>query len=100
MAYPSHSTESPRRKSVSFADVRIREYEVVPDAQSKKADSNGPKLSLGWAYNVRDPIEVEEFENSRLGHKRGKEMMLIPSVMREQMLLEFGFSRSQINGKK
>lgn len=84
-------------RSVSFAQVNIREYErVLGDNPSVRA---GPPLSIGWRY-APDPItmDLEDYEEGK-GLSRSSAEYLVPKAVREQMLREHaGVSRREIVG--
>eukprot|EP00581_Thalassiosira_minuscula_P011937 CAMPEP_0183729222 /NCGR_PEP_ID=MMETSP0737-20130205/29969_1 /TAXON_ID=385413 /ORGANISM="Thalassiosira miniscula, Strain CCMP1093" /LENGTH=317 /DNA_ID=CAMNT_0025961369 /DNA_START=529 /DNA_END=1482 /DNA_ORIENTATION=- len=91
---------SPRRpgmggRSVSFANVNIREYQrVLGDNPSV---TSGPPLSIGWGHTV-EPIvmDVEEYEKGK-GFPRSSSEYLVPKSVREGMLKEHaGVSRREM----
>jgi len=74
------------KRSVSFAQVRIREYErVMGDNPSVRA---GPPLSLGWRC-AADPIimTLDDYEDGK-GLPRSSSEYLVPKAVREKLLRE------------
>ena len=61
-------------KHVSFSDVRIRDYDVTigdhPDC------SIGPPISLGWDFNQRPSMSLEQYEICRRPRRTRKQLVL------------------------
>lgn len=75
-----------RRRSISFAQVHIREYErVLGDNPSVRS---GPPLSIGWRH-APDPISMtlDDYEEGR-GEPRSSAEYLVPKRDREDLLKE------------
>ena len=73
-------------RSVSFAQVKIREYErVMGDNPSVRS---GPPLSIGWRY-VDEPtsISIDDYEEGK-GECRASSEFLVPKAVREKILKE------------
>lgn len=84
-------------RSISFAQVNIREYErVLGDNPSV---TSGPPLSIGWRH-APDLIsmDLDDYEEGRGAHRSSSEY-LVPRAVREQVLREHaGVSRRELVG--
>ena len=80
------SVEGCIRRSVSFSQVNIREYERVRGVNS---DVFGAPLSIGWRYSP-DQIthDVSDYEQAK-GSPRSTNEFLVPARVRERMIKEF-----------
>ena len=74
-------------RSVSFADVNIREYERI--LGDNPSCTSGPPISLGWRYSP-EPIKlsVDDFEEGKGDIPRSSSEFLVPKAVRERMLKE------------
>ena len=74
------------RRSVSFSQVNIREYERVRGVNS---DVFGTPLSIGWRYSP-DQIthDISDYEQAK-GSPRSTNEFLVPARVRERMIKEF-----------
>ena len=52
--------------NVSFGSVSVREHERVVDDQPALP---GPALGLGWAYNQKDDVHLDEYKKDKQGDK-------------------------------
>ena len=84
------------KKSVRFSVIEIREYEItLGDHPGLSLD--GPSLSLGWSYNISKDMSIEEYEEQRtIRGNRSRSEMILPAFSRELLLLDFGYSRTQM----
>lgn len=73
-----------RDRSISFANVDIREYErVLGDNPSVRA---GPPLSLGWRYDPHPlSMTIGDYERGK-GAPRSSAEYLVPKAVREDIL--------------
>jgi len=85
-----------KTKSVSFSNVNIREYEIT--ICDHPETSVGPGISLGWKYNENLSFNMNTYEliKDAKGRRDCKDLSL-SRWERENLLFEFGFSRSEIN---
>lgn len=93
----STSTSSSRSSlSVTFSNVEIREYDIV--LGDNPSCSCGPPLSLGWRFDEHkfNEIPLEDFEQSRISHRRSRLEMKMPSCLRYEILKYGNFSRREI----
>ena len=86
-------SDSPAQ-NVRFSSVQTREYErVVGDHD----DLLGPPLAIGWGYNAHDAVDLDKYEESRLGNRKPEyELILTPNGRRHLLMNEFGFSGDDI----
>jgi hypothetical protein len=75
-----------RDRSVSFVEVKIREYErVLGDNPSV---TSGPPLSIGWRHSPTPLImSLDDYESGK-GSPRSSSEYLVPKLVREAMLRE------------
>jgi hypothetical protein len=98
----THSVGS--TKSVRYDTVEFREYPII--LCDNPSTSSGPPIGLGWAFDPKDTIrtEINAYEAYRDGDgetttqstKRNKNELRIPPDIREDFLLQLGYSRSEI----
>jgi hypothetical protein len=85
-----------RRRStgVVFHEVQIRCYEqTIGDNPSV---SYGPPISLDWAYEEVEPINLDEYENSR-GPRRNTRQMMLNYYNRKNLLTwRFGATEEEM----
>lgn len=88
------SQSSTRRRGVSFTNLEIRSYGVT---LGNVATLNGPPVTLDWDY---DPAETETYDVDAYEYhryeRRTKSELVIPPSHREYLLMQSGFSRSEI----
>ena len=95
----SHSRRSPPlHKNVRFHTVEFREYPII---LCDNPSASGPPIGLGWRYNPKDTLraEIDAYESHRDLNdqdRRCKNQLRIPSDKREDILLDVGYSRSEI----
>ena len=88
---------APRRKGhVSFSKLTIREYGI--ELGDNPCCSSGPPVSLGWRYEERGEVLVEEYEQVRTNDypRRALPEMLMSHEHRRRVLLRTGYSQSDI----
>ena len=83
-------------KFVSFSNINIRECEIT--ICDHPETSFGQSISLGWMYNENLSINMNTYEliKDAKGRRDYKDLSL-SRWERENLLFEFGFSRSEIN---
>jgi hypothetical protein len=82
-------------RAVSFDRVEIREYARC--LGNNPATTQGPPLSIDWAYNEVGTFRLEEYEENHPPRRIAKRM-LVPSYMREEILLDqTNTTKRQIN---
>jgi len=59
--------------SVSFGCVEVREYQRIMDI-NPWTNGSAPSFTLGWKYNVKEPIELEKHEGA-LERRRSRRNM-------------------------
>lgn len=85
---------APRRKSVSFSTVCVREYERILDINP--SCSCGPSIGIGWNYfNEEEILSVDEWESWR-ETEREPERLVLCREEREELLLSLGYNQKVI----
>ena len=85
------------KRSVSFSQVNIREYERVRGP--KNSSTLGPPLSIGWRYAEQlISLNVDEYENNK-GPRRCSAEFLVPKHVRERILKEHTAASQDDNNK-
>lgn len=80
-------------KSVSFAEVQVREYPFcLGDNPSVMI---GAALTIDWQAQSEAALSLDDYEASRPERRRSEELR-IPSFVREEMLRTSGYSRLDI----
>jgi hypothetical protein len=96
MDMSSRSDRSCSCRSVRFHTVEFREYPVI---LCDNPSASGPPIGLGWEYDPEDTLQaqVDDYEAHRHeDDRRTKSGLRIPPNIREDKLLQAGFSRSEI----
>jgi hypothetical protein len=81
------------QKSVTFADVKVREYPIC--LGDNPGVMVGAPLSLSWEFQYEGQLSLDDYETSRPDRRRSDELR-IPSFVRETMLKNSGYSRTEI----
>ena len=89
-----NTTETGKKKSVSFDFVSVRPYERILTVNP--SCTSGPPVGLGWTYAVERHYLVDVFEVHRAPYRRSKAEMLLSRNARESMLLELGYDRKTL----
>jgi hypothetical protein len=89
-------TGSNSLRKVSWDTVQCRTYETI--LGDNPSVSAGAPIGLGWKYDVASSAitSIDDYEDRR-GQRRSKEQFLVPLVARERVLLDMGYSRSEIS---
>jgi hypothetical protein len=93
----SSSHHSKKKRSVSFCEVRIRNYERI--LEFNPSVTSGPAVGIGWRYSVEDDenIPLDIFEDTREYHRRTSTKDLTLSRMdRENLLRNLGYTQKEI----
>lgn len=95
----AHSVGSTCNKSVRYDTVEFREYPII--LCDNPSTSSGPPIGLGWTFEATIRTEINAYEAYRDGEttqstKRNKFELRIPPGIREDILLQLGYSRSEI----
>jgi hypothetical protein len=80
-------------KSVTFADVKVREYPIC--LGDNPAVMMGAPLTISWEHQSEGRLSLDDYETSRPDRRRSDELR-IPSFVRETMLKNSGYSRTDI----
>ena len=83
--------EVQRETKIRFGSVIVREYnQVMGDHPEVKV---GPPISLGWLYEERAALPLDDYEESR----PKKRLMKLTSITRKNLLLNvYGYSEEEI----
>ena len=88
------SAELIRNKKVSFSEVEFREYGII--LGDNPSCSHGPPIALGWDLMNSFSLPLDEFERISSDKRRSLKELLLPRHVRERLLLELDYSRSEI----
>ena len=92
----SEQSESSTRTSVSFGDVRVREFERIA---GDHPDATGPPLSIGWSFNEVKAVPLDSYKKRR-GLRSGEAIQPLTASMRLNILQHgFGISPDEIRGQ-
>ena len=80
--------------TVRFSKVTIQEYPLQPGRNP--GGNKGCPLAIGWEPISTETVDLDVFEASRTGHRRGKEQLKLVSEHREHILLEMGYTSNEI----
>lgn len=84
----------PPKKSVSFSRIDIREYERTIGTHT---DIDGLPLTSDWAYDERDSIAVDDYENARSPRKPVEGLLLSADERRLILMRDCGMSTEVLN---
>lgn len=90
-----HDSLTSNAKNVSFDTVEFRFYSII--LGDNPSVSTGPPICMGHNYNPNDTINltVDSYEAYKVENGRKSELA-IASYVREEILLEAGYSRFEI----
>eukprot|EP00984_Skeletonema_dohrnii_P012476 scaffold5065_cov103-Skeletonema_dohrnii-CCMP3373.AAC.4 len=78
------------RRRTSFTTISVREYEqCLGDCP---ATQEGAPISLGWAYEEKQSISLDEYEEARKPRRRRRSELVLGVMERRQKLLSAGSS--------
>ena len=90
----SWDTPPPKRGSVSFKAIKIREYDqTVGDHPSV---SYGPPISLDWNYSEKDEVDLDSYEELRGGRRSLREMQMNYYARKNTLMWKFGHTEEDI----
>lgn len=89
-----HSSINIENRSIKFADVRFRVYQIAPDDSPCTSKGAGITLS-GWKFQEKAPISVESYEETKPPRRKMEEMKL-SLTERTTRLLESGATAREI----
>ena len=90
----SASTNSIDDVSLSFSNVYIREYQIIPGVNP--AVSGGPPIELGWGHSETRTMDLDQYEGTRGNSRRLKMQMRMPLKVRKDLLLYHGSTKKMI----
>uniref|UniRef100_A0A7S1URQ9 Uncharacterized protein n=1 Tax=Grammatophora oceanica TaxID=210454 RepID=A0A7S1URQ9_9STRA len=85
--------QSKIKDGVSFGHVEIREHPIVPG--DNPGGFHGPPLSIDWVHQTSEVMKIDDYEKERPPRRMGSQMN-IPSTVRHEMLLNNGYTSSEI----
>ena len=89
-----HSDPGTRDMHVKFGIISVRTYERV---LGDNPCSNGPPISIGWNYNPKRTVSVDDFEKVRLETRRlSHGELVLNRLKRESILMAVGYSRAEL----
>ena len=89
-------SDKPKR-TVSFGDISIREYETT--LSDHPMCSDGPPIGLDWSYTEQMAINIDDYEADKLmyqGPNRTRVEMWLSGSKRWNMLLSMGHTAKEI----
>lgn len=93
-----HYSRPTFKNTVRFDRVEFRMYPTI--LSDNPSTTSGPPIGLGWRYNLKDTLvsDVDSYEAMRIepGARRERDDLPIAPRVREEMLLEAGYSRHEI----
>ena len=81
------------RKGVQFSTLTVREYPIC--IGDNPGGTSGVPLSIGWSYENEVTCTVDDYETAR-PRRRSATQMQVPAQIRSEMLINMGYSRSEI----
>jgi hypothetical protein len=88
-------SSSNNNKSVRFSTITIREYQRCIGEDT--VTSCGPPISLVWNHDNETSFDVDEYEDAYCETQRRSQAELkMPSSYRSAILLELGYSRTEL----
>lgn len=87
---------STHQRSVSFNQVKIREYEMT--LGDNPACKNGPPVTIGWKYSEEYVSCIDDYENLR-GAPRTKYEMVMPPSVRCEIIEKAGITFNEIRDR-
>mmetsp|Transcript_27575 Transcript_27575/g.51741 ORF Transcript_27575/g.51741 Transcript_27575/m.51741 type:complete len:148 (-) Transcript_27575:437-880(-) len=89
----SESSASGERR-VSFSTIEIHEHAMIMG--NSPSISYGCPLEIDWEEQCHYSVDVEEYEETR-PPRRIRDQLAMPGELREEVLLESGYTKRQIN---
>eukprot|EP00977_Amphora_coffeiformis_P006397 scaffold1361_cov165-Amphora_coffeaeformis.AAC.19 len=91
--FPSTRRRKPSR-SVSFDSIFVREYERV--LGDNPACGNGPPISIGWQYESKVSMPVDEYEYRKPAGRTKRQLQLSAYRRRDLLLHEWGYGEAEL----
>ena len=82
------------KRNVSFSSLKIREYDVA--LGDNPCCSHGPPISLGWDFQDRNDIHLEEYEQKRNPRRSPHELLLSNNIRHCLLRKEAGHTKSDL----
>jgi hypothetical protein len=89
----SNSSLCSSNRNVSFTEISVREYDV--ELSDHPSCSFGPPIQLGWEYEEKEKIPVEDYEGSRSPRREVHELVLSYNA-RRRLLKQSGYKKKEI----
>ena len=81
------------KRNVSFTEISVREYDV--ELSDHPSCSFGPPIQLGWDYEEKESIPVEDYEVTRSPRREVHELVLSYNA-RKRRLKQCGYKKKDI----
>ncbi len=85
----SSTSSEPKKRTralVTFQDVEVREYELVPGLNPSITDL-GPPVELGWKSTEAVIYSLDQFEKVRCDFRCDRNLLRMPACVRKDLLL-------------
>ncbi len=89
-------TSEPKKntRELTFCNIAIREYEVVPGCNPSITD--GPPVELGWRFLPSVVYSLDQYERSRCRRCCNIDLLKMPACVRENLLRVHGNDEDSI----
>ncbi len=94
----SSTSSEPKRRTralVTFQNVEVREYELMPGFNPSISDL-GPPVELGWKSTEAVVYSLDQFEEVRCDLRRERYLLRMPACERKDLLLIHGNDMNSI----
>jgi hypothetical protein len=82
------------KPSVSFSNLSIREYNVA--LGDHPSCSYGPPIALGWKYQDKDQVSLDDYEDCRNPRRSMNQLVLSYNIRKYLLLKTAGYNRSDL----
>jgi hypothetical protein len=79
---------------VSFSNLSIREYNVA--LGDHPSCSYGPPIALGWKYQDKDQVSLDDYEDCRNPRRSMNQLVLSYNIRKYLLLKTAGYNRSDL----
>ncbi|CAB9496890.1 expressed unknown protein [Seminavis robusta] len=82
------------KRNVSFTEISVREYDV--ELSDHPSCSFGPPIQLGWDYQEKETVPVEDYEVTRSPQRREVHELVLSYNARRRRLKQSGYKKKEI----